>query len=80
MGGGGYRSKSSTSPKIRIFVLKVSRSLHLLANTYQTAFILGQKEPSRVSFHSVTSDSRVCTGGWARGQTLVHLQKVVFLC
>ena len=41
-----------------------------------------------VSFHSMTSDLRVCTigggggggGGGARGQNLERLQKVVFLC
>ena len=32
----------------------------------------------KVSFHSMTSDPRV--GGRARGQNLVHLQKLGFLC
>ena len=36
-----------------------------------------------VSYHSMTSDPRLHAGGggeWARGQNIVHLQKVVFLC
>ena len=36
--------------------------------------------PSRVSFHSMTSDPRVHARGGARGHNLEHLLKVGFLC
>ena len=50
-----------------------------MANNYQKAFILGPLESIRVSFYSMTL-GLPALGGGARGQNLVHLQKVVFLC
>ena len=42
------RSKSSTSQKTRIFVLKSFLEVYILAATYQKAFIIG---PSGVKGH-----------------------------
>ena len=78
-GGGGARGQNLVHPKKLGFLCLSFVEVYILANTYQKAFILGPFEPGRVSFHSMTSDSRVCTGDGARGQNLVHLQKVVLL-
>ena len=37
--------------------------VYILATTCQKAFILGPYVPSRVSFHSMTSDPRSMPGG-----------------
>ena len=42
-------------------------------------FILAPQIPCRFSFHSTTWDSRVHAGDGARGQNLVHIQKIGFL-
>ena len=64
-GGGGKRSKFSRSPKTRIFVLMFSRNLYLGNHLSE-------------SIHTRTPGSML--GGGARGQNLVHLQKLGFLC
>ena len=65
--------------KIGFFAFKFSRSPYFnnhLSETSQTYTII----PCRVSFHSTTSDPRVHAGvGGARGQNLVHIQKIGFL-
>ena len=60
-------------------MLKFSRSLYF-GNHSSESIHIWTMVPSRVSFHSMTSDSRVHAGGGARGQNLVHLQKLGFLC
>ena len=47
------------------FAVKSSRSPYL---DNQKAFLLGPMATCRVSFHSMTSDSRVHAGGGARGK------------
>ena len=60
--------------------VKVFLEVYILTTSCQKAFILGPLVPYRVSFHSMTSDPNVHAGGGARGQNLVHLQKLGFLC
>ena len=62
--GLGYRSKSSTNPKDRIFALKFSRSRYL-DNPCQKAFILAPKILCMVSLYSMTSDLRDLLRGGA---------------
>ena len=69
-GGGGGRSKSSS----KYYLL----NMVFLSKSYMKAFILGARSlryPVGLAF--------IPFWGWvegARGQNLVHLQKVVFLC
>ena len=53
---------------------------HLAVQTDFEFEISGPLVPSRVSFRSMTSDPRVHAGGRARGQNLVHLQKLGLSC
>ena len=49
------------------FSVKVSQVVYISATTYQKAFIFEPWLPSRVSFHSMTSDPRVQAGGGGGG-------------
>ena len=66
-------------PRSRHTLLKFSRSLYL-GNQLSESIHTWTIGTYRVSFHSMTSDPRVHVGGGARGQNLVHLQKLGFLC
>ena len=56
--------------------IKVFLEVLILTTTCQKVFILAPYIPCRVSFHSTTSNH---AGGGARGQNLVHIQKIGFL-
>ena len=78
---GGARDKkktTSTSSKSSISEFRFSIGLYL-DNHWSESIQTWTTVPTRVCFHSMTSDPRVYVRGGARGQNLVHLQKVVFL-
>ena len=66
MPGGGARGQNLVHLKQTGFLCLSFLEVYILGTTYQKAFILGPKVPSRVSFHSMTSGPRVHARGWGQ--------------